>query len=204
MAETIRFEENAFTAVCERLPELALVDDTELMREAAVAFFEGHEDYFWTAPAASSYAHHNLYCCGERGLWIHTKMVFAAFERLVDSYLEQGLVSDFERELGRVACLLHDIKKYGETYEQGDHADRDHDVRAADWLRTETDLDPRVADAVERHMGPWYDGPEPETPLQQLVHLADMTASTKNATVGVYQPHEKIRSLYPSIPEATF
>ncbi|KTG10334.1 hypothetical protein AUR64_12235 [Haloprofundus marisrubri] len=203
MAETIRYDENAFTAVCKRLPEVARIGDQELMRATAVAFFEGHEDYFWTAPAASSYAHHNLYCCGERGLWIHTKMVFAAYERLVDSYVEQGILTEREANLGRAACLLHDVKKYGESYEEGDHAARDHDVQAADWLRSETELDSRVADAVERHMGPWYDGPEPETPLQQLVHLADMTASTKNATVGVFQPHEKIRSLYPSIPEAT-
>ncbi|WP_224336381.1 HD domain-containing protein [Haloprofundus halobius] len=204
MAETIRHEENAFTAVCERLPEIARINDQALMCATAAAFFEGHEDYFWTAPAASSYAHHNLYCCGERGLWIHTKMVFAAYERLVDSYLEQGLLGDSEANLGRAACLLHDVKKYGDEYVDGDHADRDHDVQAADWIRAEATLDSPVADAVERHMGPWYEGPEPETPLQQLVHLADMTASTKNATVGVYQPHERIRSLYPSIPEATF
>jgi len=42
----------------------------------------------------------------------------------------------------------------------------------------ESALDDRVVDAVAAHMGPWYDGPAPETPLEWLVHHADMVAST--------------------------
>lgn len=158
-------------------------------------------EYFWTAPAASSYKHHNPYCCGERGLWIHTLMVSTAYERLVDSHVEQGLISQYEADLGRAAVLIHDLKKYGDEYEDGDRAAKDHDLQAAAIVR-DSDLDDRVADAIASHMGPWYEGPEPESPLEQLVHQADMAASTKNATFGVARKPMEITQLYPTLPEA--
>lgn len=52
---------------------------------------------------------------------------------------------------------------------------------------------------------PWYQGPTPEyyeSPLEMLVHMADMTASTKNITCGVYKPSSEISGRYPSIPRA--
>lgn len=51
----------------------------------------------------------------------------------------------------------------------------------------------------------WYDGPTPEyrsEPLAILVHMADMAASTKNGTWGVYKPADEITSRYPNLPRA--
>lgn len=186
----------------ELLPPVRLINRQDVYDATCDAVWEHAPDYFWTAPAASTYDYHNPYCCGERGLWIHTLMVATAYERLAPSYEQQGLVSDYEVDLGRAAVLLHDLRKHGDVYEPGDSAARDHDLQAARLLREESKLDERVADAVASHMGPWYEGPEPETPLQQLVHQADMAASTKNGTFGIYRKPEEISRLYPSLPEA--
>ncbi|WP_330633757.1 HD domain-containing protein [Halocatena halophila] len=183
------------------LPPLRLIDDGDIYWTTIEVIQSNVPDYFWHAPAASSYKHHNPFCCGERGLWIHTLMVATAYERLVDSYLEQGAISSYERDLGRAAVLLHDLCKYGDAYEDGDRAAKDHDLQAA-ALVYDSDLDDWVADAIASHMGPWYEGPEPETSLEELVHLADMAASTKNGTFGVYRKPMEISKLYPNLPEA--
>lgn len=185
-------------------PPVEAIDSGVIRNATLDAIQSGVRDYFWTAPAASSYRHHNPYCCGERGLWIHTLMVSTAYERLVDSYVGQDLITKREGDLGRAAVLLHDFRKFGDAYESGESADMDHDLQAARWVRTDTDLPDEVADVVASHMGPWYEGPTPETSLQQLVHMADMAASTKNGTFGIRQKPDEIRRLYPSLPDADY
>lgn len=183
-------------------PIIELIEDTNVRLDTATAIREHVPEYFFRAPAASSYRHHNPYCCNEKGLWIHTLMVGTAYERLAPSWEGQDLVGEYEKDLGRAACLLHDLHKYGPVYDGQETAAKDHDLQMAAIIRDETSLDERVADAVASHMGAWYEGPEPETPLEQLVHQADMLASTKNATVGVYKTPVEIRGLYPSLPGA--
>lgn len=185
-------------------PPVRVIEDGDLFQATLDAIQSDVKAYFWTAPAASSYSHHNPYCCGERGLWIHTLMVSTAYERLVDSYVGQNLITKREADMGRSAVLLHDFRKFGDSYEEGDSAASDHDLQAAKWIRRQTDLPDQVADAVASHMGCWYEGPEPETPLQQLVHMADMAASTKNGTFGVRLKPPEISALYPSLPEADY
>lgn len=187
-----------------RFPEVELIEDADLRREVIAAIREGHEDGFWKAPAATTYQHHNQYCCNKHGLWIHTKMVFTAFERLHPTYTLQDSY-DFgkeEADYGRAACLLHDLRKHGSQYNEGDSADKDHDIQCANWLADNTDLPEEVLQAVATHMGAWYDGPEPKSTLDEVVHAADMTAANKNVTCGIYKPHEDIRSFYPALPEA--
>lgn len=187
----------------ERLPEVELIEDDELRRETKSALARGVPDYFWKVPATSSGHYHNPFTRQRYGLWIHTKMVFTAYERMVRSYVEQGLVTEYEADCGRAAVLLHDVLKYGHGYEEGDGTKNNHDKMAGHWLRQNSDLPSDVIHAVEAHNGPYYDGPEPRTDLAQLVHQADMMASTKNVTCGVYEPHEKIRSSYPNLPRAS-
>lgn len=188
--------------ILQRFPEIGLIEDKEVRDETGYLLQTQAKPWFWYAPAASSFKYHNQFCCGKHGLWIHTKMVSTAFERLVDTYTGLGDITEYESDLGRAAVLLHDLRKYGTEYEEGDSAEQDHDIRAAKMIRRNSELPGDVADAVESHMGPWYEGPDPETPLQRLVHSADMAASTKNGTFGVYQPHETIRKFYPAIPRA--
>lgn len=185
-----------------RLPEVDLIEDEELRDEAVEALGRMVPDYFWEVPATGSGRYHNPFSRRKHGLWVHVKMSLTAYERLVRSYVEQGLLTEEEADMGRVALLLHDTLKYGHSYEAGDSTKPNHDKLAATWVRANTDLPTAVANAIEAHNGPWYEGKEPDTPLEQLVHMADMVASTKNVTAGVYEPAEEIRETYPNLPRA--
>jgi hypothetical protein len=55
-------------------------------------------------------------------------------------------------------------------------------------IREESDLPEAVAEAVQSHMGPWYDGPEPSGGLGRIVHDADMVASTSTISPAVPAP----------------
>lgn len=189
-------------AVFEKLPEVELIDDDEIRNEVIICIDEQDKDYFWEAPATTSDDYHNPYCRHEYGLWIHTKMVCSAYERFVDSYVEQELITEREADIGRAACILHDFRKYGQWWSDGKSATYDHGPYMADLLRERTELPSKAADAIASHMGPWYEGPEPQTPLEQLVHQADMSGSAANGTYGIYKPHSDITDKYPDIPRA--
>jgi hypothetical protein len=186
--------------VIRRLPEVELIEDDELRRETLDALARGVPEYFWHVPATSSGYYHNPFSRGQHGLWIHVKMGFAVYERLVRSKVEQGLLTEHEADMGRSALLLHDMLKYGHKYDEGDSTVKNHDKLAGHWLRQHTELPQPVIRAVERHNGPWYAGPEPETELEHLVHESDMVASTKNVTPGIYKPSDELVERYPNIP----
>lgn len=183
-----------------RFPEVSLIEDDELRDMTTEAIGRMTPDYFWEVPATGSGRYHNPFSRRKHGLWIHVKMTMAAYERLVRSYVEQGLITEREADLGRAAVLLHDNLKYGHSYEDGDSTVSNHDKLAATWIRANTDLPSEVANAVEAHNGNWYDGKSPEEPLEQLVHMADMVASTKNITCGVWKPADEIKERFPNIP----
>lgn len=188
--------------VTRRLPEVTLIDDEELRESTIDALGRGIPDYFWEVPATSSGRYHNPFTRQRRGLWAHVKMVFTVYERMVRSYVEQGLLTEIEADMGRAAVLCHDMLKYGRGYSDGDSTVKNHDKLAAHWLQHNSELPRPVVEAVEAHNGPWYAGKEPDGPLEQLVHQADMAASTKNITVGVYEPSEEIAETYPNLPRA--
>lgn len=182
-----------------RLPEVEFIEQSALQSQTITALQEGVLDYFWNAPATSHSALHNPMCRETRGLWIHPKMVAVAYERLAPSFLEQGRIDRNEVDYGRIACLLHDIRKYGTRYTPGSKAAPDHDVQAAEWVRRNTDFDDRVAEAIATHMGPFdrYAGPPPQTGLQHLVHNSDMMGSHRFGTMWLYRPAEELVEQYP-------
>lgn len=182
-----------------RLPEVEFIEQPRLQKQTIAALQDGVLDYFWDAPATSHPALHNPKCREKRGLWIHTKMVAVAYERLAPSFLEQGRITRDELDYGRVACLLHDTRKYGKRYMPGSKAKPDHDLQAAEWVRQNTDLDEKVADAIATHMGPFdrYAGPMPKTGLQHLVHNADMMGSYRFGTMCLYKPAKELVDQYP-------
>lgn len=185
-----------------RLPEVGLIEDEEIREQTISAIGRGVPDYFWDVPATSSGRYHNPFSRRKHGLWIHTKMVFTVYERQVRSFVEMGLITETEEDLGRAAVLLHDALKYGHSYEDGDSTVTNHDNLMGHWVRHNTELPNEVARCIECHNGSWYDGPTPETDLEQLVHECDMAASTKNITVGVWKPAEEITGKYPNLPRA--
>lgn len=185
-----------------RLPEVELIEDDEIREATIDAIGRGVPEYFWEVPATSSGRYHNPFARRRHGLWMHVKMVFAAYERMVRSFVKQGEITEHEADAGRAAVLLHDMLKYGHGYEDGDSTVKNHDRLAAHWLQHHSDVPRETVRAVKAHNGPWHEGPVPETPLEQLVHMADMVASTKNVTAGVYEPAEELSSQFPNAPRA--
>lgn len=137
-------------------------------------------------PASTSGYHHPA-CTGERGLWAHTLILSTDIDRLADSYVEQGLLERSDINLAYAAAVLHYQRKNSDPENPANKSTSDHDLRMARVVR-ESPLDDRIADAVGSHMGAWYDGPAPETHLDQLVHTADMVASTESIIPGVQGP----------------
>ena len=185
-----------------KLPEVELINDKTIRNETRKLVGE-YPDYFWEVPAATTYRHHNPYCCDKYGLWIHTKMVCTAYLRMVPSLVHQDKITEYEADCGLAACILHDSWKNGDG-DGNNGAVQNHDIIAAKFIEQNSGLPSMVSDCVASHMGPWYAGPEPKTTLEQLVHMADMSASSVNSTHGLYKPHDKIANYYPSIPRARF
>lgn len=191
--------------VTRRFAEVELIDDADIREQTIDAIARGVPEYFWHVPATGSGRYHNPFARRKHGLWIHVKMVFAAYERFVRSFIEMGLLAEEEADMGRAAVLLHDMLKYGQDYEDGSSSISNHDKLAGHWLEHNTDLPSEIVRAVKCHNGPWYDGPMPDyerDPVSTLVHIADMAASTKNGTWGIYEAPDEIHGRYPNIPRA--
>lgn len=169
-----------------RVPTLELIDDPAL-REETTRVTSRAPAYFWTVPASTSGFHHPL-CRGERGLWVHTLMLSTVIERLADSCVGLGDLARDEVDHAHAAAILHDQRKNGDPASPSRKSVSDHDLRMGRVLREQADVPESVVEAVEAHMGPWYDGPAPESPIERLVHTADMVASTETITPGVHGP----------------
>lgn len=170
-----------------RLPTLQFIEDDQLRLDTAYASAHAPE-YFWTAPATKSSNYHHPAARERRGLWVHTLMLSTVIERLSDSYVQQGRLESWEVEHAHAAAILHDQRKLGDRENPSSSATDDHDLRMAEFVRESTSIDDRIADAIATHNGPWYDGPEPEEPLERLVHHADMVASAPSISPGIQGP----------------
>jgi hypothetical protein len=184
--------------VLERFPEINEIDDPDISILTTSALQQLCPEYFWKVPGSSSGKYHPEDHRKEMGLWLHTKRAFTQFERLSSSYLEQGKITEEERDYGRSAILLHDIYKYGLPKEK--HTVRDHDVIAAQELRDFGGVPEEIVGCVESHNGPWYAGREPRTDLEQVHHLADMSASdVNNPSIAILEPCEKLEKNFPNV-----
>jgi len=157
-------------------------------------------EYFWTIPSSSRGKYHSDDACGEYGNVLHTKRVMTVFERLARSWTEQGLITEYEQELGRVAVLFHDAWKNGWPSENNDHTVQYHDVIGAAVTDVLMDVDERVSGAIAAHNGSWGEGPSPSTELQQLVHNADMVAADDAVDIAVLEPSEELLSIRDDLP----
>lgn len=170
--------------VIRRFPHIEKIEDGAI-KEEVIYLTATSPEYFWEVPASNS-GHHHPICRKKCGLWAHTLMGATAYERLAETYLNQGLINEYELECGRAAILLHDQRKNGDPEEPSFYSTDDHDLHMGDVIANSASMPMKVINAVETHMGPWYDGPEPSSPLQKLVHNADMIASTQNITPTIY------------------
>jgi hypothetical protein len=128
-------------------------------------------------------------------------MTCTSLRRLEDSYIQQDRLTQTEIDHARAALLLHDGRKYGSDWYTGKSAAKDHDLQMSRRLE-EQDFGTQIVDAVASHMGAWYAGPEPETPLERLVHHCDMVASARHVTPAVYDPPSELLEVHPDLPRA--
>lgn len=181
-----------------RFPEIDDIRD-DTISEAVIGVVQEFPDYFWTAPAATR--NHAPEHRQRHGLWLHTKRVVTVFERFSTSMVKQDHLDWFDVDCGRAACILHDMFKYGEPPTSVDGTNDSHDVIAANWLDTHAELPDEVVGAVEAHNGPWYHGKPPSNHLEQVVHMADMTASCEQVRVAVKDPHPVLEEQFSRVSD---
>lgn len=171
-----------------RIPAVRHIVDKDVPQEV-IDLTARAPAYLWFSPAVNRTSdYHHPVCRKKRGLWAHTLMGVTAVKELAESWVEQDRISIEQRNYALAASILHDQRKKGEHGEFNGSSTSDHDLQMAEVVREESDLSGEVAEAIARHMGPWYGGPMPEYPVDHLVHNADMMASTASCTLKVTGP----------------
>ena len=164
--------------------EILLIESEDL-RDFVRWFFNTQVGkWFWTSGASSSGKYHPVFSQGEGGLVRHTRSVALICEELLrmNSY---GYMRDDYKDFARVACLLHDVCKYGTGDEMDKacyptHGELAAQMVAAAWKTFFFDSAPEMLlMAIRSHMGQWTENKDhrPFTQIDRLVHLSDYIAS---------------------------
>ena len=181
----------------ERLNLVQQVLDTfenEDIKEFAITLLDDMPDYIWHVGASSTGKYHPAYSLGEMGLMRHQVAVVRFLNFFLELEQYNSKLSNRERDLIRLAGLVHDGRKSGsqEDYEKSKYTRFNHPVLMADVIRSfdgkylnhdEIEL---VADTIARHMGQWNTDkksseelPKPNNKYARMVHVADYLASRK-------------------------
>ena len=161
--------------------EINYIQDEELRDFVRWFFDEKVGAWFWTSGASSSGKYHPIFSQGKGGLVRHTRSVaMVCWELLrMNSY---AYMKDEYKDYAIVACLLHDVCKYGVGNEIDKNAYKDHGKLAAElvdfaWLDFFNKPAPEfLCSAIRTHMGQWGEE-KPFTNIDRLVHLSDYIAS---------------------------
>ena len=185
--------------------ELETIKNDDIRKFAEVVLDDA-PDYFFHVAASSTGKYHPSYALGDGGLMRHTKAVVRMYNHLLSLEQYQCLFTEREIDLGRVACIAHDIQKSGdeETYIARSNGGQnkvftvfDHPLLASQYIMqykgqylTEEELN-FITLGVESHMGQWNTDrrssivlSKPQTAMQKLIHLADYLASRKDLDVS--------------------
>lgn len=157
-------------------------------------------NYFYNIPASSSMKYHPAYACEiPLGLYKHTLAVVKIINHLFEIKFITDIWDSRERDLLRVAAIMHDSFKSGTQtdYEHNKHTKHEHPLLAAETIRqcknfkilpiNEVEI---IAKSIESHMGSWNVSPysdtvlpEPKNKYQKLLHVADYLASRKDIEI---------------------
>lgn len=177
----------------DRLPEVELIIDDEIREGTKLAFLDGCPDYFWERPSSSTGKYHLEDERGKMGNWLHTKRVFTTYLVVSRTFLELGQISDWERECGKSAALLHDMLKFGWPSDRESHTVNDHDIIGSDVAAYIGKLPDEVCRLVDRHNGPWAEGGTPRSANELAFHLSDYVAAKRIlGTPHVVEPHDNL------------
>lgn len=179
----------------------------EDIREFVEVLIDNAPDYFFHVGASSTGKYHPKYALGDRGLVRHTKSVLRFYNHMMSIEQNYNTFTEREIDLGRVACIVHDILKSGNTEHYSEKSNNgentvftvfNHPLLSAKYIMSYKDqyLSEEelkfIALAVGSHMGQWNTNkhepnvvlPKPKTEMQKLVHLADYLASRKDIDVS--------------------
>ena len=169
--------------------ELETIEDLHLRGFTKYAL-ENAPKYFHSIGASASGKYHPKFSQGEGGLVRHTKSVLMFCNELLNMSPYHEL-PPLWKDYARVACLLHDICKYGEGDEMDKSAYTDHALNGAWYVdkmwglyhSTDTQIciefaPELITHAIMCHMGRWSkENQRPISIIDNLVHLADYVAS---------------------------
>ena len=195
---------------------LATIENDDI-REFASKCIEKIDPWFWVAPAASSGRHHPITSLGEGGLLRHTLSVVRFLNYILEVESVHSQFTSRERDLMRVAAMLHDVKKSGsqDDYETNKSTKFEHPLLAANFVRSigvlpkdELEL---CASMIESHMGQFNTSkksdiilPKPTNKYQILVHVCDYISSRKDIEVRTDMlPEYKDKSVVEKMPQKT-
>lgn len=172
--------------------------ENEDIKEFAIVLLDNLPEYIWHVGASSTGKYHPSYCLGELGLMRHQIAVVRFLNFFFELEQYNKIIPSRERDLLRVAALVHDGRKSGSQsdYERNKYTKFDHPLQMATAIRSydgkylnheEIEL---IAHCIESHMGQFNVDrktgeclPKPEDMHQELVHLADYLASRKSLTM---------------------
>ena len=179
----------------------------EDIKEFAQVLIDNAPEYFFHVGASSTGKYHPKYALGERGLLRHTKSVLRFYNHIISLEQNSNMFTEREVDLGRIACLVHDIQKSGDSEYYNEKSNNgentvftvfNHPLLAAKYIMSykeqylsEEELK-FIAIAVGSHMGQWNTNkhepdivlPKPKTEMQKIIHLADYLASRKDIDVS--------------------
>lgn len=153
-------------------------------------------EYWYHVWASSTGKFHPAYTVCDGGLAKHTVALIRILNHIFGVESISTQFTSRERDLLRVAGIMHDTRKSGnqEDYERSKWSRFDHPLQAAAVIR-EIDGLPKdeielIAHTIESHMGAWNTDkrssivlPKPEDKYQIILHLADYLASRKDITI---------------------
>ena len=164
-------------------------------RSLAEFLIDQLDDYWFIKPASSTGKYHPKFNNGEGGLVRHSLNVCMWWQQMYRAF-EQELISFSDRDdmydLGLIACLFHDAKKYGDAEENSRWVKKDHDVKSMEWFlhnveiyehTNDMNFDNKainyIANAIDHHNGPWSTHGAPRTIFERLVFICDYASSQK-------------------------
>ena len=170
--------------------------ENEDIKQFAMNCIETLPTYFYEVGASSTGKYHPAYALGELGLARHTCALVRFLNHMLSIDCIKNDFSSRERDLMRVAGIMHDSMKSGtdEDYARSKYTKFEHPILAANNIRKMSGLPDDeielIATTIESHMGQWATDkrsktvlPTPENKYQKLVHLADYLASRKDIEV---------------------
>jgi len=171
--------------------ELLLIFDESIKEFTRLCLISAPDYFFLDCPASSTGKYHPLDELAHDGTIIHTKKVVTmAYE------LCRGLNCEGSRDEIIAACIIHDLRKKGETNSTG-HTLKNHPdlgAKLVDQVQAETGILTDysyniIRNSVGYHYGPWSTKPWKKdlrsyTQEELCVYMADYTASKRCVVVN--------------------